>query len=66
MIRIVRTVHHPDHDRANPTARTVALCQRCQINADRPHHMATAAQARRPDEEGNGPGAAITVDGVQA
>lgn len=47
IIRIVLTVHHIDADKTNnQRSNLVALCQRCHLNADRPHHLANAAATR--------------------
>ena len=43
MVRIVLTVHHQcDCDKRTcwDPSHMVALCQRCHLNADRPHHLA--------------------------
>jgi len=42
MIVIVLTVAHLDHDKRNHDVsddRLAALCQRCHLNYDRPHHL---------------------------
>ncbi len=46
-VKIVLTVHHPNHDKDNPDAELVALCQRCHLNADRQYHVAKARETRR-------------------
>ena len=47
IIRIVLTVHHIDADTSNnDRSNLAALCQRCHLNADRPHHLANAAATR--------------------
>lgn len=43
VVRVVLTVAHLDHDKLNHAVtdnRLAALCQRCHLNYDRPHHMA--------------------------
>lgn len=47
IIRIVLTVHHIDAVKTNnDRINLAALCQRCHLNADRPHHIANAAATR--------------------
>lgn len=49
MIRIVLTVHHRcdcDKRECHDPIHLQALCQRCHLNADRPHHLAVQAANR--------------------
>ena len=47
VIEIVLTVAHLDHrPENNDPANLQALCQRCHLNHDRPHHRAIAEQRR--------------------
>ena len=46
--RVVLTVAHLDHNPANCADDNLrALCQRCHLNYDRPHHRHNAAETRR-------------------
>lgn len=46
--RIVLTVAHMDHQPENCAAENLkALCQRCHLAYDRPHHLRNAARTRR-------------------
>lgn len=47
IIRIVLTVAHIDHDKANnDPSNLAALCQRCHLNHDRLHHAETRRRKR--------------------
>lgn len=70
MVKIILTVHHigvdyPDGSPGNPRDKfdvrpenLVALCQRCHLNADRPHHIAKARETRARKR------GQLTLDGV--
>lgn len=43
LVTVVLTIAHLDHDKTNhdiKDERLAALCQRCHLNYDRPHHLA--------------------------
>ena len=49
-VRIVLTIAHMDHDKANwdvKDTRLRAWCQRCHLRYDRPRHVAKARATRR-------------------
>jgi hypothetical protein len=46
--RRTMSVHHIDHDPPNVAdSNLIALCARCHLLRDLPHHMANAAKTRR-------------------
>jgi hypothetical protein len=48
--RVILTVAHLDHDPSNKEVsdeRLKALCQKCHLDYDRPHHLKNAAETRR-------------------
>jgi hypothetical protein len=48
IIRIVLTIAHLDHQPEDcPDENLLALCQRCHLAHDRPHHLQTAYYTRR-------------------
>ncbi len=49
--RVVLTVAHLDHQPENcDDANLKAMCQRCHLRYDVPHHRATARQTRNKDQ----------------